>query len=67
VKKQKIPNKSGIQSAKHVFKQEGLQGLINQETEERRAPMEAAMTVEVIAPKLDPKHLTGSQDEARQE
>jgi ribosomal protein L12E/L44/L45/RPP1/RPP2 len=67
VQKQKTPNKSSMQNVVQALEQDGLEELINQMTQEVREPMEVAKTGDVTTPKLVPKNLMGSQDEARQE
>jgi hypothetical protein len=56
-----------MHGAIYVFEQEGLEGLINQARKEPGEPMDVVMTNCVSTPKLDPKNLTNSQDEACQE
>jgi hypothetical protein len=56
-----------MQNVVHALEQDGLEELINQMTQEVREPMEVAKIGDVTTPKLVPKNLMGSQDEARQE
>jgi hypothetical protein len=65
VKKQKTPKKACMQGAVQMLEQERLDGLFDQPTRNSREPMEVVRTNDVSAPKLDPKNLTGSQEEAR--
>jgi hypothetical protein len=65
VKKQKTLNKSCMQGVLQVVGQEGLEKLINQAQTELGEPSEVVMTEGGSSPKVEPKHLTCTQDEAR--
>jgi hypothetical protein len=56
-----------MQGVVQMLEQERLDGLIDQSTKESRKPMEVVRTDDVSTPKLDPKILTDSHEEARQE
>jgi hypothetical protein len=56
-----------MQGVVQMLEQERLEGLIDQSTKESGKPMEVVRTDDVSTPKLDPKILTDSQEEAHQE
>jgi hypothetical protein len=53
-----------MQGVVQMLEQERREGLFDQETKNSGEPMEVVRTDDVFMPKLDPKTLMGSQEEA---